>query len=209
MKKALVVLMVGLLATAASADIVAEWKIDSIEATPDVAGYETVVLSFRLYDQVAAAPVPFNSIQAKFTGTLNQVHPFDIATPFTDLNAAMADSKQDSQFMFPAPAQQGFDPVDTVTELNAGFAFPTEPGEPLPFLDWTPSVQLVIPTGTSIDEVFQYGTFEVVDQETGDIELDSYSKLAMPGTEFFFIPEPATMSLLALGGLAGLIRRRR
>lgn len=63
-----------------------------------------------------------------------------------------------------------------------------------------------VPGGTGIEwDAVEMLTFHVISTYEGEIEWIRLDKIAIVGP----IPEPATMGLLALGGLGLLIRRRR
>ncbi len=150
-------------------------------------------------------PITFMILIGDGATLLNQVNPFGMSTIFADSNGlfppAGATVDQDSQFPYRANAGPSHQIVsgpasgEGATYMNGDWAFGGARANPLT----GPSVfvaQVVIPTGSSVPFSATVGEYDVSNAFSKTVNLNGV------------IPEPATLSLLALGGLA-LLRRRR
>lgn len=168
----------------------------SIE-TPDLSGYETWTVSLSTPDGLLIG------FDATFTAdTMNQVNPNGVSTVFNDSNAFFsfvgAEAAQDSQFLFNtgdltvAPATSD----ENNQLLTSAFSLTGGPGSPLASSS-IDIAQIVLPTGTSASFV-------------GEIVVyDTVNTTQLPATNVTAtIPEPGSLALLSIGGLA-LLRRRR
>jgi len=172
------------------------------EPTPGLPGMVTNTLFFTIPDPLAEI-VGFDG---KFIGPMNQVNPFDQPTVFQDNNVMFgyigADVKQDSQFLFETTNADIVNGVrvdrgaESATMLDGRFTL--KGGRSNPFAANSVAVaQLVMPAGASV--------LEYMDPASRILIRDGqdFDRIVWP------IPEPATLSLLALCGMRLLLRRRR
>jgi hypothetical protein len=133
-----------------------------------------------------------NAFDVTITGDLNQVHPASLDTTFQDLNVLMPNPDLDTQFLF-LSANSVIAPntsFDTTSTLASAFSTGAAAYSDVAF------VQVVVPTGSS----FHYDAQIAVNDALG-------TATSLQGS--VPVPEPASLGLLAVGGLALLRRRRR
>lgn len=176
--------------------------------TPGLPGFQTVTVTMTMEngDYIVG-------YDGTFIGPMNQVNPFMMATIFKDNNTMFpfwpappgTPVLQDSQFLFKTTTADPVNGVLTVGSaeglalLDANFAM--KGGRANPSAGPTVAIaQLVVPAGLPPSAVIGY----IVPQDSWILARpavgDLYKELV--------IPEPATLSLLALGA-AVLLRRRR
>lgn len=111
------VIALGVLASQAPA---ASLLVDSIP-TVDLDGYRTYTLSIETFDEES-----FRGFDANFSGLMNQVNPFGLATIFNDNNVVFpvvgADVSQDSQFLFASGDVLTIGVEESVTSLKGAFS---------------------------------------------------------------------------------------
>lgn len=110
-------IVIGMLASQASA---ASLLVDSTP-TVDLEGYRTYTLSIESFEGES-----FRGFDAGFSGSMNQVNPFGLATIFTDNNvvfpAVGADVSQDSQFLFASSDVLTIGLEESATSLQGAFS---------------------------------------------------------------------------------------
>ena len=206
MKKAFAGLMLVLLVcTVAQATVIVT---AASVPTPGLPGFQTVTVSMAMAngDWVVG-------YDGAFVGPMNQVNPFMMATIFQDNNTMFpfwpmppgTPVLQDSQFLFKTTTADPINGVLTVGSaegpalLDANFAM--KGGRNNPKAGPVVAIaQLVVPVGMPPAAIVQY----IEPTDSWILARGTVSELYKE----LVIPEPATLSLLALGA-AALLRRRR
>ncbi|MBL9124662.1 MAG: PEP-CTERM sorting domain-containing protein [Planctomycetaceae bacterium] len=166
----------------------------TFQPTPGLAGYNTWTINLATdFDQLSTIDAKFNS------PVMNQVNPLAFPTIFQDNNALFgfvgANVLQDSQFLF-----------NTTTDSLLVVPAPTTSEGPAKltsaFTGFSPFVskniaQLVIPTANEL-------TYNIVGVTRDNTEWSAQGV-------FTAVPEPSSMLLAGIGGVAALLvaRRRR
>jgi hypothetical protein len=174
--------------------------------TPGLPGMVTNTLIFS----VLAPGDSIVGFDGKFIGAMNQVNPFDdptvFPTVFRDNNVMFAfigaDVKQDSQFLFKTSTDDAVNGAlvdragESATLLDGRFTL--NGGRSNPFAGNPVAIaQLVMPAGASVLDYIDPASWLRI-MNSNDIEVVIWP-----------IPEPATLSLLALCGMRLLPRGRR
>jgi len=170
--------------------------------TPGLPGMVTNTLIFSALEQ-GDKIVGFDG---KFIGPMNQVNPLDQPTVFQDNNVVFgyigADVWEDSQFLFRTTAADAVNGVlvdragESATLLDGRFTLMGGRSNPLAG-DTVAIAQLVMPAGVSVLKYIDPAS-RILIRNKDDVE-----RILWP------IPEPATLSLLALCGMRLLPRGRR
>ncbi|MEX0744069.1 MAG: PEP-CTERM sorting domain-containing protein [Phycisphaeraceae bacterium] len=168
----------------ANAAIVLDW---TSQDTSGMAGFTTYTLN------VTSNTTAISSLEAVFTAdAINQINPFGLATIFEDNNAAIpgagANVLQDSQFLFHTSNDNLLVVPQDTSESSTALMSAFTGFSPFTSRD---VAQLVAPTGTAVDYLVKVVISGQEHQTTG------------------VIPEPASLALLGLGGVALLTRRHR
>ena len=185
------VAMVALVLVAGSAHAAITWEWEDRATDPDLPGYKAVILN------VASDADPITSVVVDVTTAMNQLHPFgQTVTLFTTNNGLFAFDPatdglvdQDSQILFHEDDDTLLVATKEESDTRLFSAFTGTAGS-LSFMA-APLFRVVVPEQTEL------------------VPLENVKACVVSGGEMFCIPEPTTMSLLALGGLAALIRRRK
>lgn len=160
--------------------------------TTDMPNFTTYTLQL-VSDSGDIAAVDFGSSTFGFFGPMNQVNPSGAETVFSDFNAFFGVAvDQDSQFLVTSsdvivvsnPAARS----ESASDLQAAFDLP--PADQVPTFDLA---QIVVPN----DGVVSY---------SGNVAAGGQDFLVSGALA---IPEPGTLALLGLGGLAMATRRRQ
>ncbi len=189
MKNFVAIALAGLFAGTASAQLTVD-----VELIETLNGEGAVDASLDTYVfTLTSSGSAMTSLQADFTGVLNQVNPAGNATVFEDSNSFFgfvgANITQDSQFRFVGANLLIGAQSESASSLSAAF---TRPGTD-DFGTEVAIAHVAVPAG-SLDLSWDIGA--VIDG----------SLVSSTGT---LIPEPASLGLLAAGaGLVGLRRRR-
>ncbi len=211
-------LVVGLLAGSASAVVTAQWVSVDPGGDPDypAGGYETWDLMVTTGTNAAAAqmhlvPDTSNTIYQHVYGTN--------ISPGLNLLAAFPEMAYDTFVtMPPAGDEPDTVSVQTIVDIAAALAIVPVPGTPIPGThNDTWSIGWAVNDGSNLfgPGTHQLARVTILSGTTGNLwcfvkGTDNEAAgtglihLTLPG----FIPEPATLLVLVLGGLAGLIRRR-
>jgi len=196
MRKALVSI-VALLAVAAMAQATLTVSTPVLSSAPGGdAGLETYALMVTTDTDVIAG------FTAKITGAVNQINPFGMPTILADNNAVIlgtgGDPLGDTQFPYmSADVATAPDLAESATGLEGSLAFLG--GDASPLAGPTVTVaQVCVADGTSVS----FGV-TIVLYAGGQQSGVEYIEGVIP------IPEPATLALLAIGGVGVLIRRKR
>lgn len=161
--------------------------------TPGLAGFQTVTFYYT-----PGADEQFGGFDATFTGSMNQVNPFGLASIFTDNNAvfgaAGAQVAQDSQFPF--ATSSGILTVGTMesSTLLKG------------------AVSNLIPLGLSSPAAFA----QIVTDSPIDVAVSIDIDNSVSGRDEFYggtvasflVPEPSTCLLAGLAAVGFLARRK-
>lgn len=204
MKKISAVLVVLVLAGVASAGL--DVGISSQQIV-QVGGEDYTVLTINATEDSGIGVNAFRGGFLDAEVSMNQVGAFDGAmdTPTMDNVGYLTPEEAaiDTHFLF-----EGDDLITVVspseeldgTTISGDFAFPDFKGADVPLIQ------------IALADAYTDPLWMDDEATTGLIEYDIYTAgPGLPETGFsgFIVPEPATMTLLAIGGLGALIRRKR